>query len=80
MPSLALRDIPQPLYEQLRTRADLNRRSMNAEILVILERALASRRASAAELLERIGRTREGIEGPLLSDAFLADAKRSGRP
>jgi plasmid stability protein len=40
MPSLTLKDIPAGLLERLRARAKEERRSLSAEALTILERAL----------------------------------------
>jgi plasmid stability protein len=40
MPTLYLRDVPEPLVKRLRRRARKNLRSMNAEAIAILEDAL----------------------------------------
>lgn len=40
MPTLYLRDVPETLYARIRRRARRNRRSMNAEAIEILQRAL----------------------------------------
>ncbi|MEN8376828.1 MAG: nucleotidyltransferase domain-containing protein [Gemmatimonadota bacterium] len=40
MTTLTIRGVPEELHEQLRDRAAGNRRSLNSEVLVILERAL----------------------------------------
>jgi len=41
MPSLTLKNIPEPLLERLRERAGADRRSLTQEILFLLEEALA---------------------------------------
>ncbi len=40
MPSLTIKNIPDPLLERLRFRASRDRRSINQEVLYLLERAL----------------------------------------
>ena len=50
MPALTVRDISPELYERLKQRAEDNRRSMSAEILVILEESLMARRLDAEAL------------------------------
>lgn len=80
MPSLSLRDIPEDLYARLKIRASAHRRSLNAEVLTILEGALRSRRLSAESIEERVVRSRTGVDGPLLSEELLARARRTGRP
>ena len=40
MPSLTLKDIPQPLMERLRARASRDRRSLNRETIWLLEQVL----------------------------------------
>ncbi len=55
-PSLLVRDIPPPLYHRLQERAVLHRRSLNSEMLSILEGALGPRRLTAAEILSGVAR------------------------
>ncbi len=80
MPALSVRDIPEPVYARLKERAALNRRSVNAEVVLILEQATRSRRLPAETLLARIDRAREGMDLPVLTDEFLSAAKAEGRP
>lgn len=40
MPTLYVENVPEQLYESLRKRARANRRSISAETIVLLERAL----------------------------------------
>lgn len=80
MPSLTLRDIPEDLYRRLKERAATRHRSMNGEVLTILERALASGRLPAEPILERARELQEGAELPPLDDDFLRSARGRGRP
>jgi len=54
--SLTIRDIPRPVLARLRARAAGHRRSMQQEILAILEAAAAEpeRRLTALELLQHV--------------------------
>lgn len=69
-PSLVVRDIPPPLYHRLHERAVLHRRSVNAEMLSILEGALGPRRLTAGEILSGVAR--------LLGEPAPRDASASG--
>jgi plasmid stability protein len=50
MPSLTLKDIPTPLMERLRTRADQDQRSLNREAIWLLEQAMESSADPATQL------------------------------
>ncbi|HEX6133129.1 MAG TPA: Arc family DNA-binding protein [Longimicrobiales bacterium] len=53
MASLTIKGIPDELLERLRQRAELHRRSMNSEVIVVLEEGLGLRaRARKAVLAE----------------------------
>lgn len=80
MKSLTIRDIPEGVYWELKRRAATRRRSLNAEVLVCLERAVLSRRLPADEALARAEAIRERIRVPYLSEAALRAARDEGRP
>jgi plasmid stability protein len=80
MPSLTIKGIPAELLEQLRRRAGLHRRSLNSEVLHLLERSIASTRIGPVERLERIHRLQERAPLPALSDEFLDEAIGEDRP
>lgn len=52
--TLTLKNIPDEIYERLKSSAAENRRSMNSEAIVRLESALMPRRESAEDRLARI--------------------------
>ena len=60
MAAFHLRNIPDELYARLRARAEAEGRSVNSEILTILERHLA--RPSAEELNQRLEDLRGAIK------------------
>ncbi len=77
MPTLTIKKVPQDLYEKLRERAALHRRSMNSEAIACLEQLLVptSRElgrifAEAEELDREVGKTFPDI---------VNDAKKQGR-
>ncbi len=79
MKTITLKGIPEGLYQELRRRAEAQRRSLNAEVLFRLELSVASREPAAAEMLARINKVRERIKLPYLPDEELRAARREGR-
>lgn len=80
MPTITLKNIPEPLYERLKQAAETHRRSLNSEVLVVLESVLAPGRYDVSELLEAARTVREKTAHYHLTDQELDAAKRSGRP
>jgi plasmid stability protein len=54
MRTLHVRNVPESLYERLRQQAQIQNRSISAEVIVLLDRALTEAQDSQAELLENI--------------------------
>jgi plasmid stability protein len=52
--SLSIKDVPEGLVRALRSRAQQNHRSMQGELMSILEAAVAPRPFQAMELLRRV--------------------------
>ncbi|MBW2524713.1 MAG: Arc family DNA-binding protein [Deltaproteobacteria bacterium] len=77
MPGLLIKDLPPHLHDALKARAELNRRSMGREALVILEDALSD--GAGPPTLEEIDRWRVRGRKPL-SQELLDRARGSGRP
>jgi len=61
MANLSLRDVPDELYQQIKEIAEHERRSINQQILVLLERSVQQQKQPKAEVLERIDRRRKAI-------------------
>ena len=78
--TMTLKNIPDELYEQLKSSAAAHRRSMNSEAIVRLESVLLPSALSGAERLARA----RGLRAALPQGKFKArdiDAlKREGRP
>lgn len=80
MPNITVKNIPLELYEQLKASAAANRRSINSEILVCIEKAIGSARLEPETHLRRARILRELTSDYVISDEELADAKNEGRP
>jgi antitoxin FitA len=86
MPTLTIKNLPDDVYRQLKSRAAANRRSLNSEILTCLEQALMVQHVDTEEARARLARAdavRAGLERagiqPLTETAIRA-AKGAGRP
>ena len=54
MPSLTIKNIPEEVLDRLRERARQHRRSLQGELLIILEEAITPRPLSLGEVRRRI--------------------------
>ncbi len=61
MVNISLRDVPDELYQQLKQIAESERRSVNQQILVLLERSLRLHQRPTAEVWQQIEQRREAI-------------------
>lgn len=80
MPTLTIKGMPDGLYRRLKAQAAAHRRSLNSEILVALERAVATAPPDAAVLLRRVDALRSALKVPRLTEGRLRAAKSAGRP
>jgi len=79
MATVTVKNIPDELYERLKTVAEINRRSINSEIIVCIENAVTSRLINPDEVLENARRLRQLTEGHRISDEEFNQAKAEGR-
>ncbi len=82
MASLHLKNVPEHLHARLAIRARRNRRSLNGEILMILDEVLGRAELDEAGVEARISqlaRCRGGFSGPL-SQGEIGQAIDEGRP
>ena len=77
--NFTVKNIPEDVYEKLKARAERNHRSINGEIISVLAAATALKHASADEIIAR-ARALRGRTGGFLTDDFINQAKREGRP
>jgi len=80
MPTITLKGLPDALYERLKQQAETNRRSLNSEVLVCLERATAYQPTDVDSMLARIARMQETLSVQSFTDVELNAAKNEGRP
>ncbi len=80
MPTVTVKNIPSDLYACLRRSAQANRRSLNSEIIVCIERSLRVRRIEPEAVLGRARRLREKTAGYVIGDEEFTEAKTAGRP
>ncbi len=80
MPTLTIKNIPDDLYERLKRRAEMNRRSMNSEVIVCIERAVCSGRLPPKVALARARALREKTARHPITDQEFTQAKAAERP
>lgn len=79
MPNITIRNIPDDLHKRLKERAAANRRSLNNEILSMLEEKeyvlpLGAQRQHVAMVLEEIRRNRVEPRRPITDDDLVQAA------
>lgn len=80
MATITIKNLPDSLYKQLKARAAGNRRSINSEAILAIERAVAeTKRADAQELLVSLRQARARLKGVFVTDAGLRAARTAGR-
>lgn len=79
MATMTIKNIPDELYEELKQRAAANRRSVNNEVIVLIERAVQYQAQDPNEVLERVRVLREKLDIYVTEDEITA-AKNEGRP
>ncbi|MGB3294050.1 MAG: Arc family DNA-binding protein [Phormidesmis sp.] len=80
MPTITLKNIPDPLYEKLKAAARLSHRSLNSEIIYCVERVLETHKIDVKEHVGLAQQLRLATAGHLLTDEQLNEAKRQDRP
>jgi plasmid stability protein len=80
MASMTIKNIPEPLYRALKQSAESHHRSINGEVIFLLEQSLLARRVSREQLLEEMRQMREEIgPGAALSPEEIRAAINEGR-
>jgi hypothetical protein len=78
--NISVKNIPDDLYERLKSVAEINRRSLNSEIIVCIEKAVATRRIDLEETLRDARQIREWTADYPIDDEQFSRAKTEGRP
>jgi plasmid stability protein len=80
MATITVKNIPDAVYGRLKAAAESNRRSINSEIIIRLERSLGSHRVPTKQLMARISQLCDTFEGKTINPDELDAARREGRP
>jgi plasmid stability protein len=80
MATVTVKNIPDDLYERLKSVAESNRRSINSEIIVCIENTVGSRKIDPARMIEKARMLRELTAGHPVSVKEFNRAKAEGRP
>ncbi len=77
--SITVKNVPEELYKRVKARAEADRRSVNSEIILILDEALGVRPVKPEDMIARARALRERTRGAAITDEFINRAKREGR-
>lgn len=80
MANLTIKNIPDAVVRRLKRRAAAHRRSLNLEVITLLEAATQSVPVDAETLIARARAVRVTPRGGPLTDALLKELKEHGRP
>ena len=80
MPTITVKNIPEDLYDRLRQVAQANRRSINSEVIVCIEKAVGTRKIDIEAELAQAKRLRELTAHYWITDDEINEAKANGRP
>ena len=78
MANVTIKDLPALLHERLKENAKMNRRSLNAEVITLLEAAVEPRKVNVDEVLAAARAVRSQVKREL-SDLDINRMKRQGR-
>lgn len=79
MATLTIKNIPTELYQRLKHSAAQNRRSINNQVIVCLERVLRSPQIDSDSVLAEARALRERTSRHFLTDQDLLHVKQEGR-
>jgi hypothetical protein len=73
-----VKEIPSSLHAQQKRSAKKHRRSLNSEVIALLEQSMGSRRGNSDDLLDTARRFRSTLTFEATDDE-ISEAKRQGR-
>lgn len=77
--TLTLKNIPDEVYERLKSEAERHRRSLNSQAIVCLETVLTPTRATPTERLQRARKLRGALPRTKFRARDIDALKRQGR-
>jgi plasmid stability protein len=78
--NITIKDIPAKLHRKLKARAKSNKRSLNREVIEILENSERPGILDREAFLREVQEYRESLMIPPMSEDFVSKAKNWGRP
>ncbi|MDP9360294.1 MAG: hypothetical protein M3P29_02460 [Acidobacteriota bacterium] len=78
MANVTIKDLPARLHQRLKASAKLNRRSLNSEVITLLETAVEPRKVNVDEILAAARTVRSQVKREL-TDQEINRMKRQGR-
>ncbi|MGA8019271.1 MAG: Arc family DNA-binding protein [Desulfobacterales bacterium] len=78
--TITVKNIPHDLYELIKHNAAEHRRSINNEVIAIIENALRSQKIDPEDFLVTVRKLRERTKRIELTDCLINQAKNEGRP
>ncbi len=79
MVTVTIKNIPEQIYERIKAQAKINHRSINGEILSILEQAISIPPIDVKATLERTRKIRERTAHYVITDEEMSKWKKEGR-
>ena len=79
MVAITVKNIPETIYARVKERAKANHRSINNELITILEQSVMPKPIDVAETLERTRRIRELTAHYVITNDELTKLKNEGR-
>jgi antitoxin FitA len=79
MTTFTVKNIPENLYEKLKQSAERNRRSINSEIIVCIEKSIQSQAIDSKQILATARGLRSLTKAVPISDDELTQAIQKGR-
>ncbi|MBN1849962.1 MAG: Arc family DNA-binding protein [Deltaproteobacteria bacterium] len=79
MATVTVKNIPDELYKRLKLSAEINRRSINSEIIVCIENNVISHRINIDEVLKDVRQIRQLTAGHPIRNEEFNQAKAEGR-
>jgi len=78
--TITVKNIPPELYERLKMSAALHHRSINSEVIALIEASIAAKKRKPEDFLASARAIREKSGRYGLKQEFIDRAKREGRP
>lgn len=78
--TITIKNIPSDLYALLKQNAASNRRSINSEVIAIIENSLCDKKLSPDDFLVSARKLREKTKRFVLTDDLITQTKNEGRP